>query len=811
MDTSSVNYSDLPDGFQVAPVASAPSYSDLPQGFSTVAQVNSAPKEGNSFNANLQEELNATGNRSAQALENPNYGPVSRSLNAVDTGFSVLGDYPKAAVETAYKELPQNVRNNLSSVASGIGEVGTFLSSQKPAPYGTAKASLPDRTGDLDKAMAKFDYENPIYPEARKVTGDIMSVVPAVEGSSALVNSGINITKDIPSAVKSASVGDFLRGISSAPGEITPPIPDKYFTSDTQQALSQAHALAGQHINDLYDWRDQMAAGKTAIIPDLKTTIDSAIEDAKSQVANPSAENSAVKKLQGISDNIANDGTVPLTSLTELDRYFNSLPKSAFKSSPINIVARNATKSAINKAAETYPEFGEAHTVANDFFTNYKNEFDNSAISNIWNPEDTKNLSMYANGKARLVNPETQQRAEDFMANVKSGGVTAYNQIKSLLPDAASQDAFENEFKKYIVKTDGNGRWNAIKTLISDPFNNTGRKVFDVVKPQYNPDTKAFLSGKTPVNYGDQAAPFSSYMDDSAYNLDNMKQRQLDAQYDAQNVGGNESSSSTVPKPLALPQYRPSVVDNGSIRPMTDNEWVNHNQQQQIAQETSNTLSTRQAQEARKANELTERNQRAKELNTASQGRGASELGRATIAAGNPPLKNYEDSIYPFRDTSKDGFKRGGAVQPTEAQKSAGNYFKPKVNFQGLPISIENPKGSVRSGKDKNGKEWSVKMPFPYGYIRGTTAKDMEHIDCFIGPNFKSIRVYVIDQKKGNGSYDECKVMLGFPTREAAIDGYRSSYSDKKNRIMKVTKMLMPEFKEWLKKGDTKKPLDMVV
>ena len=39
-------------------------------------------------------------------------------------------------------------------------------------------------------------------------------------------------------------------------------------------------------------------------------------------------------------------------------------------------------------------------------------------------------------------------------------------------------------------------------------------------------------------------------------------------------------------------------------------------------------------------------------------------------------------------------------------------------------ITIENPKGSERSGTDANGKKWSVKMNNTYGYIRGTEGVD---------------------------------------------------------------------------------------
>lgn len=56
--------------------------------------------------------------------------------------------------------------------------------------------------------------------------------------------------------------------------------------------------------------------------------------------------------------------------------------------------------------------------------------------------------------------------------------------------------------------------------------------------------------------------------------------------------------------------------------------------------------------------------------------------------------------------------------QPTEGQKSAGNYKVGRVNLHGLEISIENPKGSKRTGTDKDGETWSQTMRHHYGYIR---------------------------------------------------------------------------------------------
>ena len=85
-------------------------------------------------------------------------------------------------------------------------------------------------------------------------------------------------------------------------------------------------------------------------------------------------------------------------------------------------------------------------------------------------------------------------------------------------------------------------------------------------------------------------------------------------------------------------------------------------------------------------------------------------------------------------------------TQPTEAQKKAGNYQKSHVKLHGLDITIENPKGSTRTGTDRNGTEWSVDMPAHYGYVKRTVGADGDHVDVYIGDNPASDTVFIVDQ-----------------------------------------------------------------
>lgn len=137
-------------------------------------------------------------------------------------------------------------------------------------------------------------------------------------------------------------------------------------------------------------------------------------------------------------------------------------------------------------------------------------------------------------------------------------------------------------------------------------------------------------------------------------------------------------------------------------------------------------------------------------------------------------------------------------VEPTEAQKAAGNYKKEHRRIDGYNISIENPKGSVRSGKDADGKEWQTEMHNDYGYIRGTEGVDGDHIDVFLSDTPEEGDVFVIDQRNADGSFDEHKVMYGFPSEEAAREAYLSNYEPGWTGLGAITQVSKDEFKKWV-------------
>ena len=148
-------------------------------------------------------------------------------------------------------------------------------------------------------------------------------------------------------------------------------------------------------------------------------------------------------------------------------------------------------------------------------------------------------------------------------------------------------------------------------------------------------------------------------------------------------------------------------------------------------------------------------------------------------------------------------------TEPTEAQKKAGNYKKGHLSFGGYDYTVETPKGVARSGKDEQGKPWSVTMHDTYGYILGKIGVDGDHIDMFINDaadldTFDG-NVYVVDQvNPETGEFDEHKVMYGYPSEEAATEAYLANYSKGWKGLGKVTSVPKATFDKWLESSDRK-------
>ena len=147
-------------------------------------------------------------------------------------------------------------------------------------------------------------------------------------------------------------------------------------------------------------------------------------------------------------------------------------------------------------------------------------------------------------------------------------------------------------------------------------------------------------------------------------------------------------------------------------------------------------------------------------------------------------------------------------TNPSDAQKESGNYKKGHIKFGGYDYTIENPKGSIRSGKDANGKEWKVTMHDTYGYIRGKFGKDGDHLDMFINDKADLDNwngdVFVVDQVNPDGSFDEHKVMYGYDSMDDAEKAYLANYSKGWKGLGNITGASKDEFDKWLDTSNRK-------
>jgi hypothetical protein len=137
-----------------------------------------------------------------------------------------------------------------------------------------------------------------------------------------------------------------------------------------------------------------------------------------------------------------------------------------------------------------------------------------------------------------------------------------------------------------------------------------------------------------------------------------------------------------------------------------------------------------------------------------------------------------------------------GWKPPSEAQVEAENYHKPKIRWQGLTISIENPRGTKRR------PEWKP-LAHHYGYLNRTEDRDGDAVDVYMARHPESEIVFVVDQEHPGGRFDEHKVCLAFRNVAEARKGYLDNYQDGWH-CGPITPMTIDQFRAWLDQGDTK-------
>ncbi len=191
---------------------------------------------------------------------------------------------------------------------------------------------------------------------------------------------------------------------------------------------------------------------------------------------------------------------------------------------------------------------------------------------------------------------------------------------------------------------------------------------------------------------------------------------------------------------------------------------------------------------------------------------GLRELGKASLMKDSVPYAEWlaEQPAEKRANVATDlqEARKQTETKPTEAQIEADNYRHGKIVWRGLTISLENPKGSTRSGTSKSGKKWSTLMRHDYGRFLKTEGADGDHMDTFVGPDHESEVVYVIDQDcPDTGKFDEAKIMICFGSEEAARQGYLDNYEKGWKGLGDITALTIPQLKWWLAEGQTTKPL----
>lgn len=146
---------------------------------------------------------------------------------------------------------------------------------------------------------------------------------------------------------------------------------------------------------------------------------------------------------------------------------------------------------------------------------------------------------------------------------------------------------------------------------------------------------------------------------------------------------------------------------------------------------------------------------------------------------------------------------------PSKAQIAAGNYKKDHLHKFGLQITIENGKGGIRRGIDKDGRPWRSVLPAHYGYLKRHDGADGDNLDVFLCDHPRAKCVYIVDQVDADTKkFDEHKIILGAASLKHATNVYHRAFADGRgvDRVGAIHQMTLPDFKKWLEHGKTTKP-----
>jgi hypothetical protein len=108
-----------------------------------------------------------------------------------------------------------------------------------------------------------------------------------------------------------------------------------------------------------------------------------------------------------------------------------------------------------------------------------------------------------------------------------------------------------------------------------------------------------------------------------------------------------------------------------------------------------------------------------------------------------------------------------------QGKPASPDSVKKTLEYEGLTIKLDRPKGFVMRGRDKKGTSWERTYKYDYGFIPNTEGGDGDGVDVFIGPVEKDQEAYWARQVRDDGSFDEYKVFLGFGSSAAAEQAFK--------------------------------------
>jgi phage gp29-like protein len=151
----------------------------------------------------------------------------------------------------------------------------------------------------------------------------------------------------------------------------------------------------------------------------------------------------------------------------------------------------------------------------------------------------------------------------------------------------------------------------------------------------------------------------------------------------------------------------------------------------------------------------------------------------------------------------EEGSQDNGALPPNpKVALSAATGIVNRYKFAGLEIAVENPAGTIRLWAHPDGRQGSTKMLCDYGFIEGALSGDEEEVDVYVGPEPEARDVYVVHQLRTPDykAHDEDKVMLGFPSLEAARACYAAHRDDAERAISGISVIPLERFRAKLRR-----------